>query len=82
MVFDGGFVELGHECRSILGLVIMCTSWCGRQGQHVFDQTDHHVLVPGVGLGHQQRQRRQPHVVDDRRAVADQAAIAGQEIHE
>ncbi len=39
-------------------------------------------LVPGVRLRHQERQRRQPYVVDHRLTMTDQAPVARQKIHE
>src|SRR6185312_16093196 len=48
----------------------------------VHHQPNHHLLVLGRGFGYQQSQRREPHVVDDRLASAQQAAVAVQELDE
>ena len=50
--------------------------------QHVHDKADEHLLVLGVGFGHEQRQCGETDVIDDRLAVTEQPAIAVEEIHE
>jgi hypothetical protein len=48
--------------------------------EHVHDQVDHHFLVLGQGLRHQEGQCRQAHVVDHRLASPEQSPVAVEEI--
>ena len=45
-------------------------------------QPDHDVLVLRCRLGHEQRKRREPNIVDHNLTMAEEPAVAIQEVHE
>src|SRR5690554_3519881 len=61
-------------------LLWVCSDLAGCQ--HVLDQADHDFFRFRVGFSYQQSQGSQTDVVDDGITVAQQAAVAGQEVHE
>ena len=63
------------ECRDLVPL-------SRYSSEHIHNQMDNNLLILGVRLRHEQRQRSKPYAIDHRFTVTEQLPVAVQKIHE